>query len=270
MRTIILKLGGSIVTQKHRVGVYIRRQLLARIAKECAEALSKNDNLRLIIVHGAGSAGHQLADKYGLKDGTKGDPLKLYGSLLTQVADQKLNLQINELFIKNGLMVTPIHTASFIIQNDKAITNKNFDVIDCALELKCIPIMYGEMVFDEKLGMSVCSGDSITMLLANKYNATKIIFASDIDGIFNKDPHKHNDAKMIKNTTIASMMSDKKIKLSGSHNVDVTGGLQNKIAVLANSVTSPALKSVVVCNGLKKGIITKALSGESVGTTINI
>jgi isopentenyl phosphate kinase len=189
---------------------------------------------------------------------------------LTQVADQKLNLKINEIFIQNGLMTTPIHTASFIIQNDKKITNKNFDVIDRALGLECIPIMYGEMVLDEKLGMSICSGDSIAVLLSNQYKANKIIFASDIDGIFDKDPHKHKDAKLIKSTDIKSILSDAKITLSGSHNVDVTGGLQNKIAVLAADNKSRLLKKVVICNGLKKGSIAKALSGEDVGTNIEI
>lgn len=244
--------------------------MLARIAKECAEALKVDNSLRLIIIHGAGSAGHQLAKKYSLENGTNGDAIKLYGSLLAQVADQKLNIKINEIFIENGLMVTPIHTASFIIQNNKIIANKNFDIIDRALELECIPIMYGEMVFDELLGMSICSGDSIAMLLSNKYKASKIIFASDIDGIFDKDPHKHKSAKLIKNTDIKSLLSDAKITLSGSHNVDVTGGLQNKIAVLANNNTSSSLKDVVVCNGLKKGTIAKVLSGKQIGTVVKI
>jgi isopentenyl phosphate kinase len=117
--------------------------------------------------------------------------------------------------------------------------------------------------------MSVCSGDAIAILLAKQYEADKIIFASDIDGIYDKDPHTNNDAKLIRKTSIKSIMSDKKVSLTGSHNVDVTGGLQNKIAALAN-YDSTSLKEVVICNGLKRGTITKALLGQDVGTIIKI
>ena len=167
-------------------------------------------------------------------------------------------------------MATSVHTASIIIQKDRKITNRSFNIIDRALESKCIPIMYGEMVFDETLGMSVCSGDAIAVTLASKYNADKIIFASDIDGIYDKDPHIHSDAKLITSASLESVLSDKKIALLESHNVDVTGGLKNKIAVLTGSNMPKSLKEVVICNGLKKGFITRALTDGDVGTIIKI
>ena len=129
--------------------------------------------------------------------------------------------------------------------------------------------MYGDMVFDETLGMSVCSGDAIAMTLAKQYNADKIIFASDIDGIYDKDPHVNSNAKLITDGTLKSITSNK-VVLSESHNVDVTGGLKNKIAVLVGDDTPKSLKKVVVCNGLKKGIITKALTNKPTGTVITI
>jgi isopentenyl phosphate kinase len=224
----------------------------------------------LIIIHGAGSGGHQLAKKYGLGDGVNDNANKLYGSLLTRMACQNLDLVIAGIFLQNGLLVTPVHTGSIIIQDNKTITNKSFEIIDQAFKSGCIPMLYGEMAFDNTLGMSVCSGDAIAMTLAKKYDAQQIIFASDIDGIYDKDPHVNRDAELITSTTLDSIMTDRKITLSGSHNIDVTGGLQNKIAILIGDSVPKSLGRVVVCNGLKPGVISKALLGEEVGTVIKI
>jgi len=42
--------------------VFVRRKLLAQIATELVQVLLANKNIRLIIIHGAGAAGHQLAN----------------------------------------------------------------------------------------------------------------------------------------------------------------------------------------------------------------
>lgn len=265
-----MKLGGSVVTQKHRDGVFIRRKLLARIADEIAQVLQADKNIRLIIIHGAGSGGHQLANQYRLGDGANNDSNKMYGSLLTRIACQKLDLAIAEIFLQNGLMVASVHTASTIIQKDKIITNRTYDIIDQTFKSSYIPMMYGEMVFDKTLGMSVCSGDAIAMEMAKKYKAEKIIFASDIDGIYDKDPHVNSDAKLVTSTSLQSIMANNKIALSGSHNVDVTGGLKNKIAVLVGDNLPKSLKKVVVCNGLKKDVIARAFTTGEKGTVISI
>jgi len=126
------------------------------------------------------------------------------------------------------------------------------------------------MVFDETLGMSICSGDAIAMVLAKYYNAEKIIYASDIDGVFDSDPHVHFDANLINNINLKSLIVNDDIALSGSHNVDVTGGLANKILSLTSIGMSKSLKKVIVCNGLKPNIIKKAFSDNEKGTVINI
>jgi len=269
-KTIILKLGGSIVTQKNREGVFIRRKLLSQIAVELVKVLKVDKNIRLIIIHGAGAAGHQLANKYGLKSGVNGDTKKLHGSLLTRIACQNLDLTITNIFVQNGLPVTPVHTASSVIQNNKIIESISYEIIDQVFASDCVPMMYGEMTFDKTLGMSVCSGDAIAMKLAKKYDATKIIFASDIDGIYDKDPHTNKDALLITSTTLKSISSNKDITLSESHNVDVTGGLANKIAELIAGDLPKSLRKVIVCNGLKPNILSAAFTDQEKGTVINI
>ena len=117
-KIVILKIGGSVITQKNRKGIYVRRKLLFQIADELHEVLKKNKDLQLIIIHGAGSSGHQLAKKYKLATGVRNDQKKWKGSLLTRIANQELNLEITKIFSEQGLRVTPVHTASVVIQKD--------------------------------------------------------------------------------------------------------------------------------------------------------
>ena len=130
--------------------------------------------------------------------------------------------------------------------------------------------LYGELVFDTELGMSICSGDTSAFFLAKKYDAEQVLFASDIDGIFDKDPHRYKDARMIQTTKLSDLLENKNIALEGSHSVDVTGGLANKISELARQGFPKSLKKVVVFNGLKSGIFENALSGLAEGTIIEI
>ncbi len=265
-----MKIGGSVITEKNRPGVFIRRKLLNEIAKDCAAALSANKNTRLIIIHGAGSAAHQVAKKYNLENGIKNDFNKIEGALAIHVANQKLNLAIAEIFLKHGVNISPVHTASAVIQNNGIIEKCFYDVIDGVLNLNCVPLLYGEIVFDRTLGMTICSGDAIAVDLVKKYNASKLVFASDVDGIFDKDPHVHRDAKIVRLTTLDSISKSGEVALSGSHNVDVTGGLKNKIAVLSIGNIPKSLKQVVVCNGFNAGFIGRAFNDTDDGTIIKI
>ncbi len=269
-RTVVIKIGGSIITQKHRVGVFIRRQVLARIADECKAAIDANPELRLIMIHGAGAGGHQIAHHYDLGGGTCNDPYKTKGALEIRVANQKLNLAISEIFLARGLPVAPVHTASAITQTNGIVNDVAYTVIDGALSSGCLPLLYGEMVYDDALGMSICSGDAIAMNLAKQYQAESVIFASDIDGIYDKDPHVHTDAQLITAVLLSDLNNNDNIALSGSHNVDVTGGLKNKIAVLSVGGLHKELERVVVCNGLRPGVIGLAISGVAVGTVVSL
>lgn len=269
-KTIILKLGGSIITQKHRDGVFVRRKLLARIAKEIYEVTQKNSELRLIVIHGAGAAGHQTAKKYHLEKGTGNDPKKIHGALLIREANQKLNLTISKIFTDNDLKTIPVHTQSIITQKDNQVDSFSYTVIESALSAGFIPILYGEMVFDEVLGMSICSGDVIAIYIAKRFSAEKILFASDVNGIYDKDPHLYKNARIIPVASLQYLLSNKSVELSGSHHIDVTGGMKNKILSVVKNRVPKTLKEVVIFNGLKNNAFIKTISGKNEGTTITI
>lgn len=255
----ILKIGGSIVTFKHKKGVSIRVALLKKIADSIKKS-QKIRNFNLILIHGAGAGGHQLAKKYELEAGAEKDDKKWYGSFISRVVNQHLNNSILEIFVKKGIRAVTVNTSSVVIQEGKKIKKINLEIIKEALLQNCIPVLYGEMVFDRKLGMTICSGDAIAPYLANKFKAKKIFFASDIDGIFSKDPHLNKDAKLIEKINIKEI--DKKVNLTHSHNIDVTGGLLGKIEKIKSTARFKSLELIEIFNGFEAENYTNIFLGN--------
>ena len=65
---VFLKLGGSLITDKHTPRS-ARREVINRIAQEITNALQTNPELQIVLGHGSGSFGHTSGKKHGTIDG---------------------------------------------------------------------------------------------------------------------------------------------------------------------------------------------------------
>ncbi len=254
---IILKLGGSLITDKSQQ-FKVRREVLERIAGEIKEGAKE----KLIIVHGGGSFGHPVADRYKLQEGFK-DKEQIDGIVLTRKMMGELNRSVINTFHEHKLPVVAIQPSANITCNNGRIKDINTDVIKRFLDLGTIPVLFGDVVLDKKLGFCILSGDQIMTFLAEKFKVDKVIFAADVDGIYDKNPRKFDDAKLI--PEISSADEDILNKLC-TREGDVTGGMKGKlmeIIALARKGTSSQ-----VINAIEPGRLKRALSGEKVTGTI--
>lgn len=254
----IMKIGGSIATNKQSAKRSVRKELLFAIARSIKESQEKG-GFDLVLIHGAGSFGHVLAQKYALKSGTGEDPRKVRGALLSRIANQGLDADITKIVFRAGLRIVPVHTASVITQDRGRIVTFDFCALRLALEKGYVPLLYGDMVFDETLGMSICSGDTIAASAALELRAQKIFFASDIDGVFDRDPHLFADAQLIERMTLGDIHGVGNI--SHSHSVDATGGLLGKLNSLLE-IRGSATERIELFNGFFPENYRKALLGE--------
>ncbi len=244
-RVLIVKLGGSIVTLKHLSRPAIRRTHVSRIAS----ILKKQyDPIRhsLILIHGAGSFGHLHAHQHGLALGTKDQPQKTFRAFENQALDARLNAELTTLFVTAGLPVVGLPTRTITKNEAGKLSSLNIDSIESALSVGAIPLLHGDMIFDTTWGLSVCSGDVLVPELARRFSAESVFFASDVDGIYTKDPHEYHDATLIQETTLEEI-SRGTIQLDKSHNIDVTGGLSNKFSLFHEM---PLLHNIYLFNGL--------------------
>jgi len=126
------------------------------------------------------------------------------------------------------------------------------------LELGMVPMTFGDVVWDEKRGLSICSGDQLMMALAREFHPKKVLFVTDVDGVFSADPNSDPKAKLIK-------MVDKEVLSTlprTERNVDVTGSIFAKIQYMIDM--ADLTEECLVLNGKVPGRLEAALSGREV------
>ena len=93
-------------------------------------------------------------------------------------------------------------------------------------------------------------------MTAEVLGANSMIFIKDQDGLYDKDPAKHKDAKLIERISAQEILERDQEDLIVDYSL---------IEMLAKA---RHVKEIHIVNGLKRGLIVKALNGENAGTII--
>jgi isopentenyl phosphate kinase len=251
MSLIILKIGGSVITDKDSVSV-AKKDEIDRISKEIA-AFKKEIKQALILVHGAGSFGHPHA----LEHLSKG--FNANGVYLTHISVKALNSMVVDSLYKAGLNALPVHPLSSCLLENGNIIEFQIAPIKLMLERDIVPVLHGDVVMDRVLGAAVLSGDRIVPHLAAVTAASGIGAGSNVDGVLD------DKGEVIKKITPHSFVDMKK-DIMGAKAPDVTGGMLGKVSELVE-LSKKGINSRVF-NAAKKNTVSKFLYGEDVGTLI--
>ncbi|AIZ55969.1 isopentenyl phosphate kinase [Candidatus Methanoplasma termitum] len=251
---ILIKLGGSVITDKTQYRTF-NKDTISRLCKEIRA--SEADTL---IAHGAGSFGHVLAKEFSLQNGFS-RPEQIPAVARVQYDVRELNLMVINELLKAGIPAISIPPGSCFMMDNGELILENPEVLLSASRMKIMPVMFGDVVFDRTKGFGICSGDQIMEVLCKLYDPKKVVFVSDVDGLFDKDPKKNPDAKLLREVT-----SDILKKVSGKSSVDdVTGGVMAKAESMLR-MTSPGRDCILV-NGSVPGRLQSLLKGEKVIST---
>lgn len=104
--------------------------------------------------------------------------------------------------------------------------------------------------------------DELSAQVATTINADLLIVLSDIDALYNKDPHKYSDATPIKN--VPTLTPEIEAVASGSSTRFGTGGMVTKLRAAATVMK--AGKQMILCNGKDPKIIFDIFDGQEIGT----
>jgi isopentenyl phosphate kinase len=259
---IILKIGGSVITEKFSEVPKVNQENLKRISEDIASSYDK-DKFSLIIIHGEGSYGHGIVKNTGIDKGIKNES-QLKDFAETQRLQSELNTIVTKYLIDAGIPAIPCQASASAVMDSGRLFSMDIYAIEGLLEIGMVPVLYGVPAYDRDQKCSILSGDQIAPYLAVKMKAKKIIHATNVDGVFTSDPNKNPDAKLISEINYKNI-SQVKEWLTGSTVTDVTGGMFGKISELLNI----GVESQII-NALTPGNITKALNGEEFGTIIRI
>ena len=259
---IILKIGGSVITDKFSKIPKVKLNNLKRISKEISHVF-KQKKSPLVIIHGVGPFGHIIVHKTGIDRGIKNTKqLKYFAE--TQRLQNELNVIVTKYLIGAGLPAIPCQASSFVVMESGRIKKMDSSVIEGLLKINMVPVLFGVPAFDLVQKCSILSGDQIAPFLATKLNAKRIISATDVDGVCTSDPHINPKAKLIPRLDKKNIVNIGKW-VTGSTAIDVTGGMLGKVLELSKT----KIESQIL-NGLVPGNINKAFNGEKIGTLIKL
>lgn len=258
---VVVKLGGSLITRKDRDKAEVNEGALKRVSGEIAGALRKK-KLSLIVVHGAGAFGHVPASKYGLSGGFKRKE-QSYGIVLTHSNMEELNRRVVKQLMDAGVNAVAFQPSAGGLLEDGRLVYFNIDAIEEMLRMNLVPVGYGDVLVDLRRGCGILSGDQLVPYIAKELDASRVIIATDYNGIFDGDPRDRKSKKIdvIDKENIGILNGR---KTSGT---DVTGGIKKKVEEMLE-LAGKGIPTEII-SGMEKDYVRRTLLGEKgLGTIV--
>jgi len=258
-----LKLGGSLITDKTRPYTP-RLDLLSDLAGQIAAAMNKNENLELIIGHGSGSYGHVPASKYGTRQGVSGSKA-WQGFAKVWYQASKLNRLVVDALVRSDLpAVTLSPFASITAHRGKPFIWDLYP-LRSALENGLLPVIHGDVVFDDECGGTILSTEDLFIHLARVLKPDRILLAGLEAGVWQDFPAR---TRLLAKITPQNFSG--RVPGSGSAiGHDVTGGMQTKVTDMLALVEELGSIEICVFSGEQPDNLRRALLGASPGTCLS-
>lgn len=232
-KRVLLKLSGEQLSGKFDVG--IDPEIVDYIAGEVKTALKLGVDLVIVIGGGNMVRGAELAGN-GIKRVTA-DQMGMLSGLINAIA-------VTDVFESEGIVTRCLSN----IFADQIAEAYSFRRADKHLEKNRVVIVAGGM------GRPYFTHDVAAVNLALELSCEVAIKASKVDGVYDKDPVKHKDAKRFDKLDFQTAVENKHIKV------------MDKAALgLAMEQNMP----VVVFDIMTPGNLAKLVSGENIGTKIS-
>ncbi len=212
---ILLKLGGSVVTDKRNDGVVDHAAI-----GEIADLLGAS-GFRGVIVHGAGSCGHPEAQRYGLAHGA--DCTNRTGITVTHEAVASLNRTVVTVLCGAGIDAVGVHPLAACTADDGRIVSFEEEPLRLLLGLGCVPVLHGDVVMDRRRGACIVSGDQLVAYLAPRLGLSRIGLMTNVPGVLDAG------GAVVPRISRADAGA---LAIGASSTMDVTGGMGGKVAEL--------------------------------------
>lgn len=250
-KRIVVKVGTSKLT--HKTGMLnIRR--VEQLVKTLADL--QNAGHEVILVS-SGAIGLGMG-KLGLREKPKDTPGK---QACAAVGQCELMYLYDNLFSEYSITVAQMLLTKYILLEDRRKNVEN--AMERLVSQGVIPIINeNDTVAIDELELEVGENDSLAAIVANIANADLLIIMSDIDGLYDKDPHKSDDAELI---PVVNEITDEIRGLAGGAGTKLgTGGMITKINAV--EIAYEAGIDVVLMNGKHPKALYDLFEDKPVGT----
>lgn len=250
MRPAVMKVGGSIVTEKERDEPAVDRAAMERTAREIAAA-----DRPLVLVHGAGSFGHPLVEDRDIGGGLQGAEDRVDLGWLQRLQNE-LNGSYCEVLQDEGVPAFPVQASAAAVMRDGDLHRFDTGVVEGLLEDGMVPVLYGTPAWDAEREVAILSGDVIAPAVAAAIDAP-VLHATDVDGVYDGDPASEGTERL------DELRDPEAVEYGTNGRADVSGEMRGKVEALFRHGRRGR-----VFSGAREGEIRRALAGEPVGTLV--
>lgn len=158
------------------------------------------------------------------------------------------------------------HTVAQILltgaDTEDDVRRENFhNTLDRLLALGAIPIINeNDTIATEEIALG--DNDTLAAIVAKSIGANLLVLLSDIDGLYDKNPRLHDDAKLI--ARVESLTDDILALAEGAGSALGTGGMATKLAA-ARRVTAVGI-DMIIANGANPTLLYGIADGTPFGT----
>jgi isopentenyl phosphate kinase len=263
VRSIVLvKLGGSLITDKRRPGI-ARRDVIRRLAREIAAIARRRKGARMVIGHGSGSFGHVAASEGGLATRADGPGARAQGIARTQHRAADLHAIVVGALEAAGARPFSLAPSSFMTCVGGRVAKIFADPLFQALDLGLVPVVYGDVVLDRARGASIVSTEEVLVALAGeaagrRVSIVRAVWLGETDGVYAGD-----------GSTVARLTAAEAVRrartVTGASGTDVTGGMALRLRTAAD-LARGGVPSFIV-DGRPPGVLGRAAAGRASGGT---
>ena len=252
IQRIVVKVGTSTLTNENG---HLDIEKIRKIVLELSNLQDKGYDV-ILVSSGAVGAGMGLLN-------INEKPKTLAEKQMLSAVGQVSLMQIYQtLFKEHNKIVGQLLLTKEEFSNRKRYLNMR-NVCNAFLKRKIIPIINeNDAIVSNALKIKVGDNDTMSALVSGLIDADLLIILSDIDGLYNKNPRKYEDANLIH--IVGDINEDIK-KMAGAEGSKFgTGGMVTKI-IAAEMVTKIGT-SLVIASGDDPKNITRIVEKENIGT----
>jgi glutamate 5-kinase len=266
-KRIVVKIGTNTLTKNGGIDVAYVRQIAAQIS-----SVLKTGRQVLIVTSGAigmGAgqlSGYQGIRTSGMREGQSGLAGRIKDIKMRQacaaIGQPLLMAEYRKSFLRYGVTVAQVLLTADVLNNRKTYLNLR-NSIEALLQLAVVPVLNeNDSISTEEIGSAFGDNDRLSALVASKIDADLLIMLSDIDALYDKDPRKFTNAKLI--PAVFEITEEIMRNAGGKGSEFSTGGMKTKIE--AAKIASNAGCRMVLANGRLKNVISRIITGEEIGT----
>lgn len=259
---IFIKLGGSLITDKTQPYTP-RLDVLKRLAAEIKAAQQAAPDVDIVLGHGSGSFGHTAAKKHGTRQGvSSADGWRGFCEVWWQAS--QLNRYVMQSLTEAGVAALALAPVSAVTARDGRVARWDLAPLKAALSAGLIPVVYGDVIFDEVRGGTILSTEDLFEYLAVQLEPQRILLAGLEEAVWADYPAKTQRIEAITPASFEALRAS----VGGSHGADVTGGMESKVRQMLDLVQKiPGLQAQIF-SAETPGNLEHILGGISSGTII--